>query len=77
METLWQVLRMYDVILRDIKIIHVNVIYFKVYVRIKGSFSEFFRTDRGVRQGCIMSPWLFNVYMDTMMKEAKMGMGRI
>ena len=23
-----------------------------------------------------MSPWLFNVYMDAMMKEVKMGMGR-
>ena len=30
----------------------------------------------GVRQGCIMSPWLFNVYMDGVMKEVKMGMGR-
>ena len=26
--------------------------------------------------GCIMSPWLFNVYMDGVMKEVKMGMGR-
>ena len=25
---------------------------------------------------CIMSPWLFNVYMDPVMKEVKMGMGR-
>ena len=23
-----------------------------------------------------MSPWLFNVYMDGMMKDVKMGMGR-
>ena len=23
-----------------------------------------------------MSPWLFNVYMDAVMKEAKMGMGK-
>ena len=23
-----------------------------------------------------MSPWLFNVYMDAVMKEVKMGMGR-
>ena len=28
------------------------------------------------RQGCIMSPWLFNVYMDVVMKEVKMGMER-
>ena len=25
--------------------------------------------DSGVRQECIMSPWLFNLYMDAMMKE--------
>ena len=24
--------------------------------------------DSGVRQGCIMSPWLFNVYMDEVIK---------
>ena len=27
-------------------------------------------------QVCIMSPWLFNVYMDAVMKDVKMGMGR-
>ena len=25
--------------------------------------SEQFRIDSGVRQGCIMSPWLFNIYI--------------
>ena len=45
-------------------------------VRIKGGVSEQFRRDSGVRQGCIMSPWLFNVYMDGVMKEVKIGMGR-
>ena len=43
---------------------------------VKGCESEWFRIDSGVRQGCIMSPWLFNVYMDRVMKEVKMGMGR-
>ena len=32
--------------------------------------------DSGVRQGCIMSPWLFHVYMDAVMKDVKMGMER-
>ena len=32
--------------------------------------------DSGVRQGCIMFPCLFNVYMDAVMKEVKMGIGR-
>ena len=45
-------------------------------VRIKGVENEQFRINSGVRQGCIMSPLLFNVYMDEVMKEVKMGMGR-
>ena len=45
-------------------------------VRVKGDESEGFRIDSGVRPGCIMSPWLFNVYMDGVVKEVKMGMGR-
>ena len=36
--------------------------------------SEWFRSNNGVRQGCIMSFRLFNVYMDAV--KVKMGMGR-
>ena len=31
--------------------------------RVKWVESEQFRIDSGVRQGFIMSPWFFNVYM--------------
>ena len=31
-------------------------------VKVKEGESECFRIDIGVRKGCIMSPWLFNVY---------------
>ena len=47
-----------------------------VCVRVKGGEREGFTIDSGVRQGCIVSPWLFSVYMDAVMKEVKMGMGR-
>ena len=38
--------------------------------------SERFRIDCGVRQGYVMFSSLFNAYMDAVMKEVKMGMGR-
>ena len=72
-EALWQVLRMYDVggkVLNGIKGMYVNSL---TCVRVKGGESECFIIDSEV---CIMAPWLFNVYMDAVMKEVKMGMGR-
>ena len=75
-EALWQELRMYDMgnkLLNGIKNIYVDS---SACVRVKGDEMERFRIGSGVRQGCIMSPWLFSVYMDGVMKEVKMGMGR-
>ena len=75
-ESLWQVLRMYDEgdkLLNGIKSMYVNSL---PCVRVKGCESECFRINRGLRQGCIMSPWLFNVYIDAVMKEVKIWMGR-
>ena len=40
-------------------------------VRVQGGESERFRIDSGVRQGHIISPWLFNVYMDAVLKEGE------
>ena len=45
-----------------------------VCVIVKGDESEQLRIDSGMRQGYIMSLWLFNVYMDAVMKEVKMWM---
>ncbi len=33
-------------------------------VKINGETSEHFEIKVGLRQGCIMSPWLFNIYID-------------
>src|SRR5678816_4814887 len=45
----------------------------EVCVRINGVKSDWFSINSGVRQGCVMSPWLFNLYMDGVMKELKVG----
>ena len=31
--------------------------------------SEWFLVNVSLRQGCVMSPWLFNVYMDGVGRE--------
>ena len=48
-------------LLSEIKTIYVDS---SACVRVKGGEREQFRVDSGVRQGCIMSPYLYNVYVD-------------
>ncbi len=43
----------------------------KVPARVNGELSESFKVKVGVRQGCVMSPWLFNNYIDGCIREMK------
>ena len=75
-EALWQELRMYDVggkLLSGIKSIYVDSL---ACIIVNGGESEQFMIASWVRQGCIMSLWLFNVYMDAVIKVVKMWMGK-
>ena len=60
-------------LLNENKSIYVNSL---ACVRVKGGESGCFRIDRGVRQGYIISPWFFNVFMYAVLKEVKMEMGK-
>ncbi|KAI5639199.1 reverse transcriptase (RNA-dependent DNA polymerase) domain-containing protein [Phthorimaea operculella] len=40
-------------------------------VRINGAFTELFNIEKGVRQGCVASPWLFNLFMDSCLTDLK------
>ena len=46
-------------------------------VRVKRDESQCFRIDNRLKQGCTMSPWLLNMYIDAVMKEVKILMGRM
>ena len=74
-EALWNVLRIYGVggqLLDGIKAFYREA---SACVRVDGELSESFDIGMGVRQGCVMSPWLFNVFMDGCMREMKAKVG--
>ena len=39
-------------------------------VRIGHGMTDWFQIRKGVRQGCILSPWLFNLYAEYIMRNA-------
>ena len=76
-EALWNVLRVYGVggqLLEGIKAFYRNA---SACVRVDGEVSESFSVEVGVRQGCVMSPWLFNVFMDGCIREMKAKVGDV
>ena len=42
----------------------------KAFARVNGELTESVIIGRGVKQGCLMSPLLFSLYVEEMMKEA-------
>ena len=55
---MWQMLRVYRAYVDS-----------KACVRVRNDVSQWFSVNVGLRQGCVMSPWLFNVYMDGVVRK--------
>ena len=68
---LWKVLEEYDVKGRLLKAVQAMYEDGKASVRVGDRESEWFGMYKGVRQGCTLSPWLFNVYVDKVAREAR------
>jgi len=70
-DSLWDVLKIYGVggqLLKGVKSFYKGA---NACVKINGKLSSSFSINAGVRQGCVMSPWLFNIYMDGVIREMK------
>ena len=69
-DKLWSVLSEYGVSGSLVNAIKAMYDESKACVRVNGGTSGYFKIGQGVRQGCVMSPWLFNVFMDKCIRSA-------
>ena len=61
-DRLWQVLKCYEVwggLMRAMQSMYLGS---RACLCTSGEMSGWFPITQGVRQGCVMSPWLFNVF---------------
>ena len=67
---LWSTMKLYNINANLIKVI--ESLYSKATraVYYNGSVEEWFRTTVGVRQGCLLSPNLFNIFLERIMTDA-------
>ncbi|KAL8577432.1 hypothetical protein ACOMHN_048067 [Nucella lapillus] len=72
-DDLWQVMRNYIIDSNIIDVIKVLYDDSKSSVLLNNQIGKFFRTTMGVRQGCLLSPVLFNIYLENIMTEALSG----
>ena len=67
---LWATMRKYNISANLVRTI--EQLYDKATsaVQMNGSIGEWFRTTVGVRQGCLMSPTLFNIFLERITSDA-------
>ncbi|KAK1805428.1 hypothetical protein P4O66_019744 [Electrophorus voltai] len=70
--SLWKVLRAYGIPQRFVNIFQNLYISSSCCVRTDDGYTDFFNIETGVKQGCILSPILFLLTVDYVMKKAMM-----
>ena len=69
-ESLWKILELYGIPQKFKNIIKAQYVGCKCCIKTEEGYSEFFDIRSGVRQGCILSPFLFIILVDFMMRKA-------
>ncbi len=72
---LWIVLKIYGVVWQLLEGIKAFYWGANACVKVDGELSNSFGV--GVRQGCVMSPWLVNIFIDRCMREMKAKVGKV
>ena len=72
-ESLWKILRHYGVPVKLVQVIAMLYSDFKSQVICDSELTEAFNVSTGVKQGCILSPFLFILAMDWIMKNSTDG----
>ena len=67
---LWSTMKLYNINANLIKVIESLCSKATSAVYYNGSVREWFRTTVGVRQGCLLSPTLFNIFLERIMTDA-------
>ena len=71
-DTLLEIIQGFDIDAKDLRLIR-NMYYGqKAAIRIKGELGEWVCIQKDVRQGCILSPDLFNLYSEKALKTIRM-----
>ncbi len=73
-QVLWDVLKIYGV---GGKLLSLSMRRHPHVSKLVEKKSEHLETKVGLRQGCVMSPWLFNIYMDGVMRAMKGIVGEV
>jgi hypothetical protein len=68
-DLLWKAMREYGVSEKIVKILNSLYDNTRAKVRVNGKLSEFLSLKTGVKQGCVLSPLLFNVFLDWVIQK--------
>ena len=69
-EALWEIVRRYGVSTKLVRLMQAIYCDTQSAVRVEGELTDWFKINTGLRQGCLLSPMLFNAFIDHVIRES-------